>query len=168
MIDLTNLNIYHKLVTPYYERLMGVNFMDKTLTPSYEEFLIEVRNLYPELSHEDLTTLLHYQQNWRPSKVGAWIIGLNHIAVLEEELIKYLMSRPTHCEHVIINIALFNTEKGIEALKSYIVQQLNNINNILLKNNGWIKAIGLFETNSVTWAFHALAYLDKINHKGFV
>ncbi|MEM9889208.1 MAG: hypothetical protein AAF849_25290, partial [Bacteroidota bacterium] len=60
---------------------------------------------------------------WRPSKVGAWIIGLCRIEELEKDLIKYLQTRPIHCEHVIINLALFNTPAGNKAIRNYTQSQ---------------------------------------------
>ncbi|MFT5823497.1 MAG: hypothetical protein ACI8ZM_004759 [Crocinitomix sp.] len=75
-----------------------------------------------ELSYEQILTMLN--DNWRPSKAGAWIIGLCKIVELKKDLIRYLNNHPTYCEQVIINLTILNSEDGNKAINEYLSNQL--------------------------------------------
>lgn len=161
MFDSENIDFHPKYVNPYYGGLIGFNFTREEVVSNSTEFLISIQGLREQLSNEDILTLLNH--NWRPSKVGAWIIGLCEIKELEKDLIEYLKTRPNHSEHVIINLTLFNTDIGRSAINKFVMKQLDEILN-LTKEDKEYKAFDLFESNSVVWGFNAIKYLDSINN----
>ncbi|GEM_PF-2853069 len=160
MIDLKNIDFHPKYVNPFYLGLMNLNFAREEIVSNPLKFLKSVKALRNELNNEEIIQLLNH--NWRPSKVGAWIIGLCKIEELEFELIKYLNLRPTHSEHVIINLTIFNSKKGTKSLSEYVENQLSQILT-LTKSKEEYNAGSMFESNSLIWGFNALKYLDSIN-----
>ena len=139
---------------------MGFNIVRKEVVPNPKEFLNSIQSLKQELSNDEILMLLN--NSWRPSKVGAWIIGLCRIEELEKDLIQYLKNRPIYCEHIIINLPLFNTPTGNQALRNYAQSQMERI--LILTRRGKEHEAGeMFERNSILWAFNAIRYLDSIN-----
>ena len=101
-------------------------------------------------------------QNWRPANVGAWIIGLCQIKELEKDLINYLTVRPIHCEHAIINLTLFNSKRGINAINEFVKNRLDEILYLTYEGKEY-EAFDKFESYSIVWGFNAIKYLDSIN-----
>jgi len=160
-VDTKSVSFFNKYVKPYYGGLMNLNFMRKEFKLDPVEFLKEVIALERELSHQEIRGMVSHE-NWRLSKVGAWIIGLCNIYELERGLIQQLQSRPIYSEHIIINLTLLNTPSGRMAILAYTRMQLEEI----LKwtsNDNLYEAIEHFERSSIIWAFNAIKQLDILN-----
>ena len=160
MLDRDHLDFHPKYVEPFYLKLIGFSFMQKEDKYGPITFLNSLKALRSELSNDDILALLNH--NWRPSKVGAWIIGLSQIQELKIELIKYLQNRPVYCEHVIINLCLFNTEEGNNAIVKYLEDQLRSMLNFAQEKEV-LQVVRIYDTHSISWAFGAIKYLDSIN-----
>ena len=160
MLKTKDLDFHPKYVNPFYGGLMNLNFMRIEIVKDPIEFLESVRQLRKELNNTEIIRLLFH--NWRPSKVGAWLIGLCEILELENELIRYVHRHSVYCEHAIFNLMLLNSDDSVSAIKEYVISQLQLIVN-LLKGNEEFKAIDIFERNSIADSFDALNYLDSIN-----
>ncbi|WP_196892181.1 DUF6000 family protein [Aureivirga marina] len=158
-IDLNDVDTHRKFINPYYLKLMGFNFLrdDNPI-----KFLESVKSLKDDFTLDDLRTILMFEENWRPRKVGAWVIGLCQIKELEKELIEYLKIYPIYCEHVISNLVLFNSLEGRKAINEHVLGFLEEIL-FLIKENKFHDGWNLFEINSLRWGFNALKYLDAIN-----
>lgn len=155
-----NLTFHPQFVKPYYGGLMNCNFAGESFSSKPIIFLKEVRDLQKELSNQDILTLLN--SSWRPSKVGAWLIGLNKIEELREELISYLKSRPVYCEHVITNLIIFNKKDSNEAVLDFSLEQLQLILQAVNRGKDY-EAIDIFQKHSVEVALVAIKFLDSIN-----
>ncbi len=153
-----------KYVAPFYGGLMNFNILNKEVVANPYKFLEEVRELGHELSDDLVLTLLN--NSWRPSKVGAWVIGLCKKYHLEDDLISYLMTNPIYCEHAIIGLTILNSEKSAVAIKDFTKSQLNLILS-LLKNSSDYQALENLGRHRIETAFSALQYLDKINKTEF-
>lgn len=160
MIDTEGLDFHPKYVEPFYRGLIGFSFTKSELVPNPAGFLSSIRALREELSNAEIVTLLN--GSWRPSKVGAWIIGLCQIRELEKDLIQYLQSRPIHCEHIIINLTLLNSASGKKALRNFVEDRLEKVLELTQKGREY-EAGSTFENNSLAWAFSAIRYLDSTN-----
>ena len=160
MLNNEELGFHDKYVIPFYGGLMNLNFTRREVCANPKAFLDSVRQLRIELTNDEILQLLNH--NWRPSKVGAWIIGLCEISELKKDLIEFLDHRPTYCEHVIINLILFNSKDGNIALREYIYNQLKLIQKLTLNNEEY-NSIQNFERNSIICGFDGLNYLDSIN-----
>jgi hypothetical protein len=163
MIDTEKLDFHPQYVNLFYGGLMGFNLTNKEVVPNPVEFLNSVRSIKEELTNDEILTLLN--ANWRPSKVGAWIIGLCRIEELEKDLIKYLNNQPNYCEHVIINLTILNSEDGNKAINQYLSNQLLTMLNYSIEGKE-IRAIDIYDRNSISCAFNAIRYLDSMNTTG--
>lgn len=160
MLRKEQLDFHLKYVDPYYGGLMECNFLNREISDNPVEFLGTVRRLRDELSNEDILKLLN--SSWRPSKVGAWIIGLCRINELEEDLIQVLHNSPKYGEHIIINLILLNSRLGKSALIYFLETQLEEL--VKLSKAGQIyKAFNQLEGHSLLWAFRGIKYLDSVN-----
>lgn len=157
MLNKEELDFHPEFVAPYYTGLMNMNFASGGIMDNPQEFLLEVRSLKNKLSAEDILILLN--GNWRPSKVGAWIIGLGKMYELEDALKKYLNSHFMYLEHVICSLSILNTPSSVLIIQSFIEKQLFRITQL----ESPYEAIDRLDTSSVDWAFAALSYLDKQN-----
>lgn len=166
MLKEDNLDFHPKYVNPFYLGLMGFNFINNDIIDDPDTFLTTVRLLEKELTHYEILLLLN--GNWRPSKVGAWIIGLNQLSELEYALIEYLKNNTFHSEHVIISLSLFNSKKGNEAIQTFVESQLNTV--ILTSKNkkeyphkGYM-LIDELEKTSCIYGLAVLHFLDTKNN----
>ncbi len=107
---------------------MGFNITRTEVVSDPNEFIESIISLEEKLTHDVIKSMLIHN-NWRPAKVAAWIIGLCQIKELENDLIYHLTHRPVYCEYAIINLTLFNSKKGINAINSFVKNQLNEILN---------------------------------------
>lgn len=160
MLNKDNLDFHPKYVEPFYIRLIGFGFMQNNNAESCVLFLNSIKELRKDLSNDEVLNLLN--SNWRPSKVGAWLIGLCKISELKKELIEYLKNQPIYCEHAIINLAIFNTEDANRAIKDHLVNQLQNMLDYSLKKEGY-NAFKIYDQNSISWGIGAIKYLDSLN-----
>ncbi|KXX69795.1 DUF6000 family protein [Flammeovirga sp. SJP92] len=161
MINIESVEFHNKFIHPFYGGLMGCNLTRKEVVSDPNEFIKSIIELRAVLSHSEIKQMLNHN-NWRVSKVGAWIIGLCCIEALEEDLINYLSIRPVYCEHIMTNLSLFNSLSGTNAIIHFVDNQLKKILK-LTKEGKEYKAIDVFETHSVLWGFNAVKYLDSIN-----
>ncbi len=160
MLKQGSLNFNPVYVDPFYGGLMNANFVREEIVSDPIIFLKSVKRLRLKLANKEILTLLN--DSWRPSKVGAWVIGLCRINELKIHLIEYLNNQPIYCEHVIINLALFNSDDGNIGINNFLSNQLKVILDYT-KNGEEYKAIDVFERNSILWAFKAIEYLDLVN-----
>ncbi|MEM8892000.1 MAG: DUF6000 family protein [Bacteroidota bacterium] len=157
MLNKEELDFHPEFVAPYYGDLMNMNFARSEIMDNPHEFLLEVRSLKNKLSSEDILILLN--GNWRPSKVGAWIIGLGKMYELEDALEEYLKTKWIYLEHVICSLSILNTPTVVPKIQDFIENKFSEIN----QRESPIRALQLLERSSVDWAFAALKYLDKKN-----
>jgi len=157
MLNEEELDFHPKFVGPYYGGLMNMNFASSEIMDNPHEFLLQVRSLKNKLSSEDILILLN--GNWRPSKVGAWVIGLGKMFELEDALEKYLDAHFIYLEHVICSLSILNTPSSVLSIQSFIENQLAQIN----QHDSPYEAMDRLDISSVDWAFAALSYLDKQN-----
>lgn len=160
MLHTEQFDFHLKYVDPYYGGLMKCNFLNKEIIDNPIEFLGAVRRLRDALSNEDI--LMFLNSSWRPSKVGAWIIGLCRIKELEKDLIQVLHNRPSYSEHIIINLTLLNSRLGNSALIYFLETQLEELVEFI-KADQIYKAFNQFEGHSLIGAFCAIKYLDSVN-----
>lgn len=147
-----------KYIAPFYLELMNLNFVKESETKSFELFR-QLRELAAELSNEQLMELLN--DFWRPSKGGAWMIGLSNRTELYPELEKYLSSKLVHhSEHVLINLLILDKEKAGISITNFIEQQVKHH----LESPNIID----LERLSIDWALSILAYLDKSKKSHYI
>ncbi|MDF1697569.1 MAG: DUF6000 family protein [Saprospiraceae bacterium] len=160
MIDKDNLEFHPHFVNPYYGGLMNLSFMSRYNQSERMDFLNSVKKLENGLSNEDICTLLH--SGMRPSKVGAWIIGLCKIQELEYELIYYLNTRPIYCEHVLSSLASLQTNAAKKAISNFLSREIVTLQKHLENGKGYL-AMEQFDKHSLRIAFSALKYLDTVH-----
>jgi len=160
MFSHNELTFHPKYVKPYYLELMGCNFRYDKPNKKPLVLLKNVRDLREELSHEKILQLLN--SSWRPSKVGAWIIGLGRIEGLKKDLIDYLNNRPIYCEHVLVNLTFFNAEDGNKALVDFASRQLELMLDSLKEGKPY-QVSYILDKHSFAWALNAIRFLDSIN-----
>ncbi len=161
MIDTESIEFHETYVNPYYGGLMGFNMMRIEVVSDTHKFISKIISLQDKLGHDVIKAMLIHD-NWRPAKVGAWIIGLCQIKELEKDLIDCLTHSPIYCEHVIINLALLNSKRATNAINEFVTNKLDEILN-LTKEGKEYKASDKFERYSILWVFNAIKYLDSIN-----
>ena len=93
--------------------------------------------------------------SWRPSKVGAWMIGVGNRRELAVELTKYLNMPGNHyCEHVLFNYYLMEDKNSITEFKNYIFREIE----FVLKSE---KPFYDLEILSIHWAIAILKHSDQ-------
>lgn len=149
---MTNYTFHPDYVDPYYLLLMNANFV---IRPDEIPGLFNgLKKIEKELDNIQLTHML--QSSWRPSKVAAWIIGLNQKVELEDELINTLHKTTVYIEHLIFALTLLNTEKSIGSIESFIQLKTDSMR----KNFDWLR----LDIMGFDWAIAAIVWLDKQNN----
>ncbi len=149
-----HLDLYPKYVTPFYGELLNLNFTSKSDEAIGTLFHL-IQSIAKEINDETLITMLN--ATYRPSKVAAWIIGMDRRTHLIKELEIFLCkSGIIHQEHVLLNLLLLTGKKSIQTVSDFITQQIKfylNQGNIIF-----------LESSSIDWAISIVGYLDKTNN----
>ena len=142
-----------KFIHPYYSELMGLNFLKKTEDET-TVFFQSICSLALELNNEKLAELLNNE--WRLSKVGAWMIALSNRTVLKSDLEKYLQNENIHyCEHALLSFFILNGRHSAKEIIEFVKRQ-----------TGWFVKTGdviNLERLSIDWGLSILNYLDVVH-----
>lgn len=142
-----------KYIRPFYMDLMNMNFVRKSQDYTKELFS-ELKSRSTELKNEEIIKMLN--DTWRPSKVGAWMIGVGCKSDLKIELLRYLNKTGNHyCEHVLFNYYLMEGEDSATEVKNYITREIE----FVLKSE---KPFYDIEILSIHWAIAILKHIDKV------
>lgn len=134
--------------------LMKMNFVGKSQEYT-DELFFNLRTTSTELKNEEIIKMLN--DSWRPSKVGAWMIGVGNKLDLKLELLKYLNQAGNHyCEHVLFNYYLLEGKDSAIELKNYINREINFITT---SEEPFLDV----ERISIHWAIAILKHIDKEN-----
>lgn len=140
-----------RYIRPYYMDLMKMNFIRKSKEYTAKLFY-ELEVLSNELESEVLIKMLN--DSWRPSKVGAWMIGVSNKSELKSELEEYLNQiNNQYCEHVLFNYYLLDGENSVNEICSYINREIQ----IILNSE---KPVLDIERISIHWAIAILKHID--------
>ncbi len=149
-----HLDLYPKYVTPFYGELLNLNFTSKS-DEAIGTLFHSILSIAKEINDETLITMLN--ATYRPSKVAAWIIGMDRRTHLIKELEFFLCkSGIINTEHVLLNLLLLTGKKSIQTVSDFITQQIKfylNQGNIIF-----------LESSSIDWAISIVGYLDKTNN----
>jgi hypothetical protein len=149
-----HLDLYPKYVTPFYGELLNLNFTSKS-DEAIGTLFHSIQSIAKEINDETLITMLN--ATYRPSKVAAWIIGMDRRTHLIKELEFFLCkSGIIYTEHVLLNLLLLTGKKSIQTVIDFITQQIKfylNQGNIIF-----------LESSSIDWAISIVGYLDKTNN----
>jgi hypothetical protein len=148
-----HLDFHPKYVTPYYGELMNLNFTSKS-DNAIEILFHSIQSIAKEINDEMLITMLH--ATYRPSKVAAWIIGMDRRTHLIKELKMFVRKTGiVYSEHVLLNLSLLKGINSIQTMNEFIARQIN-----YYLNQG---NIVFLESSSIDWAISIVGYLDKNN-----
>lgn len=143
-----------RYIRPFYMDLMKMNFVDKSQEYT-DELFFNLRTTSTELKNETIIKMLN--DSWRPSKVGAWMIGIGEKLDLKLELLKYLNLVGNHyCEHVLFNYYLLEGKESATELKNYINREIHFITT---SEEPFLDV----ERISIHWAIAILQHIDKEN-----
>ncbi len=131
--------------------LMKMNFVEKS-----EEYTIGMFNqlkvLAQELTDEQLKEMLN--DSWRPSKVGAWMIGIGNRVNLKKDLKIYLLETPSdYSEHALMNYYILAKEESEQKLFDFIERQVK----YYLAQKEYVE----FDNLSIHWAWAILNLIDE-------
>ena len=131
---------------------MKMNFVSKSQEYT-DELFFKLRTTATELEKEDIIKMLN--DSWRPSKVGAWMIGVGNRLDLKLELLKYLNKVGNqYCEHVLFNYYLLEGKDSAIEHKNYINREINFITT---SEEAFLE----IERISIHWAIAILKHIDK-------
>lgn len=141
-----------RYIRPFYMDLMKMNFVGKSQEYT-DELFFNLQTTSTELKNEEIIKMLN--DSWRPSKVGAWMIGVGNRLDLKLELLKYLNKVGNHyCEHVLFNYYLLEGKDSAIELKNYINREINFITT---SEEAFLE----IERISIHWAIAILKHIDK-------
>ena len=142
-----------RFIRPFYMDLMKMNFIRKSPEETNIMFA-ELRTLSIELNNAQITELLN--DNWRESKVGAWMIGISNREDLKIELVNHLKRTDNHyCEHTIFNLFLLDKEESAKEIINYIEKEIK----LYVESDELNLEV---ERISIHWAIAVIKYIDKI------
>lgn len=140
-----------RYIRPFYMDLMKMNFVEKSEDYTISMFN-KLKSLVEELSDEQLKSMLN--DFWRPSKVGAWMIGLGNRINLKLDLENFLSKTPSdYSEHALMNYFILTKEKSGLKLIEFIERQI--------KYFSVQKVYVEFDNLSIQWALAILRFMDE-------